>query len=42
MHFDVQYSFPNVHHQAWVVTVEVGMMNWKAINSVRSTRESSL
>jgi hypothetical protein len=42
MHFDVQYSSRNVLQQAWVVTVKVGMVTWKAINSLISTREFSL
>ncbi len=42
MHFDVHYSSHNVLQQAWVVTVEVGMATWKAINSFKSIHEFSL
>ncbi len=42
MHFDAHYSSRNVLHQAWVATVEVGMAIWKAINSLKSTREPSI
>jgi hypothetical protein len=41
MHFDAQYSSCNVLQQAWVAIVEVGMVTWKAINSLRSTCEFS-
>jgi hypothetical protein len=42
MHFDAQYSSCNVLQQAWVAMVEVGMATWKAINSLRSTRDYCL
>ncbi len=41
-HFDNQYSSRKILPQAWVATVEVGMATWKAINSLRSTREPSI
>jgi hypothetical protein len=41
-HFDNQYSSRKILQQAWVATVEVGMATWKAINSLRSTWDSSI
>ncbi len=41
-HFDNQYSSRKILQQAWVATVEVGMATWKAINSLRSTRNPSI
>jgi hypothetical protein len=41
MHFDAYYSSCNVLQQAWVVIVKVGMVTWKAINSIRFTPEPS-
>jgi hypothetical protein len=38
-HFDNQYSSRKILQQAWV---EVGMATWKAINSLRSTRDPSI
>ncbi len=37
-----QYSFRKILQQAWVVTVEVGMVTWKAINSLQSARDPSI
>ncbi len=39
---DNQYSSRKIPQQAWVIIVEVGMATWKAINSLRSTREPSI
>ncbi len=41
-HFDYQYSSRKILQQAWVATVEVGMATWRAINSLRYTREPSI
>ncbi len=41
-HFDNQYSSRKILQQAWVAIVEVGMATWKAINSLRSTREPNI
>jgi hypothetical protein len=41
-HFDNRYSSRKILQQAWVATVEVGMATWKAINSLRSTRDPSI
>ena len=41
-HFDNQYSSRKILQQAWVATVEVGMATWKAINSLRYTRDPSI
>ncbi len=41
-HFDNQYSSRKILQQAWVAIVEVGMAIWKAINSLRSARDSSI
>ncbi len=41
-HFDNLYSSRKIFQQVWVATVEVGMATWKAINSLRYTRDPSI
>jgi hypothetical protein len=38
-HFDDKYSLKATLTQAWVATVEVGMVSWKAIRSQRLTKD---
>ncbi len=38
-HFDEHYYLQKVLLQAWVATVEVGMVTWKAIRSRRSAKD---
>ncbi len=41
-HFGNLYSSRKILQQAWVATVQIEMATWKAINSLRSTRDPSI